>query len=96
MSNNIIEYIYIYIELLMRSNTLPDNVCLIVILLYDWLAYFSDEVHAIWNCGRTGTGMLFLANRYVVLSQYACLAILDWTVWSNGSVSTFVPQRNDM
>ena len=52
-----------------------DCTCFIVIVIYEHLVTFDEEVKCFWGTKVTGAVVLFLANRYLNLITNGCLLI---------------------
>lgn len=44
------------------------NLIIEVLVIYDWLLTFSDEIRLIWRLRLTGAKLLFVLNRYIFLA----------------------------
>ena len=59
------------------------------VLLYDFFSTIPDEIYLIWERKTTGVTVLFLLNRYLLLSQYMLMPMLNWVNWHGNLVSDF-------
>ena len=60
-----------------RTYRFHSHVPLVVIVFFDYVITFGQEVDLFWRGKLTGATALFLANRYLSLGFYVYVAVLD-------------------